>query len=72
MNSLKRLKHQDLLCWFIIIVAIVLSFISIFTPPVGEIDNSVLMWLAQALAFVGACIGIDSRYKSKLEKRDND
>ena len=39
--------------------------ISLFLPPRGEIDPTVLTAYGETLTFVGALIGIDYRYREK-------
>lgn len=47
--------------------AVVFAIAGIFTPPVGEIDESVLMLIAQLLVFCATLLGVDS-YFDKMRK----
>ena len=39
--------------------AIIIGFIALFIPPQGEIDSSVLCFVAQLLLFTSSILGID-------------
>lgn len=43
---------------FCILWASVLSFVAIVLPPLGEIDSSVLILIAQILLLVATCVGL--------------
>lgn len=42
----------------VLTTGIVLSYISFFLPPQGEITNSVLQYFAQTLMFAGSVFGL--------------
>ena len=50
---------------FLLVCAVVLAFIGVFTEPVGEIHNSILILFAEILGFVGAVLNIDYKYASR-------
>ena len=50
---------------FLIVCAVVLAFIGVFTEPIGEIHNSILILFAEVLGFVGAVLNIDYKYASR-------
>lgn len=59
-------------CWSAIgmlISGVVMSFCGFFTPPVGEISDSVLWFIAQCLIYAGSALGIDVVIDHKLQKR---
>lgn len=43
---------------FCILWACVLSFVALVLPPMGEIDSSVLVLIAQVLLLVATCVGL--------------
>lgn len=61
----KKLKYQYVLSTLLMIVGCGLLIASFCVPPVGIIDNSVLIAFGQVLTFVGALLGIDYSYAAK-------
>jgi len=61
MNSKLQLILAVVLCAF----GCVLIITSFIVPPLGVIDNSVLVAFGEILTFVGSLIGIDYHYKAK-------
>ena len=47
--------------------AVVFATAGILTPPVGEIDESVLMLIAQLLVFCATLLGVDSYFDKMRE-----
>ena len=47
---------------------IVLAYISLFLPPPGEIDDSVIYIFAQILIYAGSIFGIEHYINEKLKK----
>ena len=47
---------------------ILLAFISLFLPPPGEIDDSVLYIFAQILIYAGSIFGIEHYINEKMKK----
>lgn len=45
--------------------SIIVGVVGIFLPPLGVIDNSILIWTAQLLAFVASVLGIKLPTKSQ-------
>jgi uncharacterized membrane protein len=43
----------------LLVISLVFAFVSLLSPPKGEIHSSVLMFTAEALCFVACCLGID-------------
>ena len=48
------------LAWLAFFVAVVFATISLFMPPQGKIDASVLMWCAQLLILCATFLGVES------------
>lgn len=48
------------LAWLSFIVAVLFAIISLFLPPKGKIDASVLMWCAQLLILCATFLGVES------------
>ncbi len=58
-------------CGIITLLAgIVLTFIGIYAPPMGEISGSVLAALGEFLSFSGAALGIGSYTALQIKKID--
>lgn len=38
---------------------VVLAYLGFWVPPIGEISNSVLLFVSQTLIYAGAALGID-------------
>lgn len=51
-------KPKYMLASFLVVSGVVLSYISFFTPPVGEISNSVLGYLGECLIWAGSMFGM--------------
>lgn len=58
---------KNVLATLLITSGIVLSYISFFTPPRGEVAASVLEYTCQTLIWAGSMLGITSyvNYKTK-------
>ena len=54
------------------LIGIGLLWTSLFIPPVGIIDASVLAAVGEVLTFSGALVGIDYSYRFKHFKLEND
>lgn len=63
-----RLYYQEILGFVCVLAAIVMTFISLFLPPPGEIDASVLVLVGEVLCFVGALIGINAAASNNIKK----
>jgi uncharacterized membrane protein len=56
-------KRESVKLWIsvlLLVVSLIFGFISLMSPPRGVIDSSVLMFVAEALAFVAAVLGIEA------------
>lgn len=54
-----------------LIGGITLSFLSLYLPPIGIIDSSVLILIGEVLTFVGALWGLHDFTKLKIKQIDN-
>lgn len=50
------------------VVGVILSFMGLFLPPIGVIDNSVLIAVGQFLTLAAAGLGIKEYVDGKLEQ----
>ena len=48
------------LAWMAFLVATLFATVSLFLPPQGKIDPSVLMWCAQLLILCATFLGVES------------
>lgn len=62
----RKLKFQYAISALLVIVGCGLLIAGFCVPPVGIIDNSVLIAFGEILTFVGAVIGVDYTYKAKI------
>lgn len=51
-----------------IVSGLTMLFMGLWIPPVGKIDNSVLIAFGEVATFAGSLIGVDYTYKYKTEK----
>lgn len=66
-----KLRFQLIVSALLIIVGCGLLVAGFCVPPVGIIDNSVLIAFGEILTFVGAVFGIDYSYKYKIQKAND-
>ena len=62
-KEVNKLSLQLGLAIVLVIFGIGLIVASFIVPPMGVIDNSVLVAYGETLTFVGALIGVDYSYK---------
>ena len=60
-----KLKVHLLAAVSLAIFGLLLLLLSFFTPPIGNIDNSVLVAVGEVFTFSGSVMGIDYKYKCK-------
>lgn len=66
-------KVVQLLCAIVlVVVGVALLFIGIFTPPAGQIHESLLVAFGEILTFAGSIFGIDYTYRYKMTKLNFD
>lgn len=51
-----------------LIGGIVISFIGLYMPPIGQIDHSVLILIGEVLTFVGALFGLHDFTQLQMKK----
>jgi hypothetical protein len=62
-------KRESVKLWIsvlLLVVSLIFGAYSLVSPPRGVIDSSVLMFVAEALAFVAAVLGIEM-YEAKKQ-----
>ena len=64
----KKLEIQLIVACFLVIVGVGLLIAGFCIPPVGIIDNSVLVAFGEISTFAGSLFGIDYHYKHKAMK----
>ena len=67
-----KLRFQLVVSAILIIVGCGLLIAGFCVPPLGIIDNSVLIAFGEILTFVGAIFGIDYSYKVKIKNNSKD
>ena len=65
---MEKQKLQTILSFICIFAAIIMTFVSLFMPPPGEIHTSVLILTGEVLVFVGALVGIDAVASSNIAR----
>ena len=68
----EKLRFQLIVSAVLVAVGCGLLIAGFSVPPVGIIDNSVLIAFGEILTFVGAIFGIDYKYKIEKRNRDNE
>jgi len=56
-------RNEIIIAFTLCISGVVLLFLGLYLPPVGEIDSSVLVAYGETLTFAGSLIGIDYHYR---------
>lgn len=75
MERKRKILYEDIkigVATLVLIAGIVLTFISLYMPPEGEISGSVLAALGQFLAFSGAVYGIGYYGAIQVKKIDKE
>lgn len=67
-----KLKFQLIISAVLVAVGCGLLIAGFSVPPVGIIDNSILIAFGEILTFVGAIFGIDYSYKVKVINQDKE
>lgn len=62
-----KIQEQGIIAFLTIIVGCALLVAGFTVPPLGVIDNSVLIAFGEICTFVGALVGIDYSYKFKAQ-----
>ena len=53
----------------VLTTGVVLSYIDYFMPPIGQIEDSVLAYLAHTMMFVGSIFGVKTYVDYRLPKK---
>lgn len=53
----------------VLTTGIILSYIDYFMPPIGQITDSVLAYLAQTMMFAGSILGVKTYVDYRLPKQ---
>ena len=69
---INKLQVQLMVSVVLIVVGCGLLVAGFCVPPVGIIDNSILIAFGEILTFVGAIFGIDYSYKARRLKDKED
>lgn len=70
MNKKTRLNIQLLSAVGLVIIGCVLLIYGFVVPPLGVIDNSVLVAFGEICTFAGALFGVDYNYRYKIHTSD--
>ena len=66
MNKKTRLNLQLISAVGIVIIGCILLIFGFVVPPLGVINNSVLVAFGETCTFAGALFGVDYNYKYKI------
>ena len=72
LSQKQKMTLEFLFGFICALIGIGLLWTSLFIPPVGIIDASVLAAVGEVLTFSGALVGIDYSYRFKHFKLEND
>ena len=53
----------------VLTTGVVLSYIDYFAPPMGQIEDSVLAYLAHTMMFAGSSLGVKTYVDYRLPKK---
>lgn len=70
MNKNSRLNLQLLSAVALILLGSALLIAGFVVPPLGIIDNSVLIAFGEICTFAGALFGVDYKYKYKMSNKE--
>ena len=65
-------KLSSVLCLSSFWVGVILIFVGLLLPPIGEVSGSVLTGVGFFLTFCGSLIGINNHYKFETQKMKAD
>ena len=71
LSQKQKMTLEFLFGFICALIGIGLLWTSLFIPPVGIIDASVLAAVGEVLTFSGALVGIDYSYRFKHSKLEN-
>lgn len=67
-----KTREQGFIALIAIVVGCILMIAGFCVPPLGVIDNSVLIAFGEIATFVGALVGIDYNYKINRNGNNKD
>lgn len=59
---------QSITAIVVLTTGVVLSYIDYFVPPMGQIEDSVLAYLAHTMMFAGSILGVKTYVDYRLPK----
>lgn len=65
MQKANKLNFQLFTAIFLVLIGCILLIFGFCVPPLGVIDNSVLIAFGETCTFAGALFGVDYNYKYK-------
>ena len=65
---MKRTSVQYVSAMAMLTSGVILSFLGFFTPPEGEISDSVLWYVAQSLIYAGSIFGVGIYFDKRLRE----
>lgn len=71
MNNKTKLNLQLITAVGLVIIGCVLLVLGFIVPPLGIIDNSVLVAFGETCTFAGALFGVDYNYRYKIHINKN-
>ena len=60
--------HRIITAYVMLVSAIVMALISLFTPPEGEIADTVLWYIAQSLLYAASAFGLSAFVELKIKE----
>lgn len=61
-------KTKEIIATIVLFIGLAMSITAMILPPLGVIDNSVLVLFGEILTFVGACWGLKEYISLQVEK----
>lgn len=61
-------RQKEIVATIVLFVGLAMSITAMILPPLGVIDNSVLIWFGEILTFVGAAWGLKEYVNLQIEK----
>ena len=61
-------NFQLIISFILILLGMGLLISGVCIPPIGTIDNSILIAFGEILTFVGSLFGIDYKYRCKIKE----
>lgn len=71
-NTPRRPTAQTVSAFMMLLAGIALTFCSFFTPPRGELTESVVAFMGEALIYAASVFGLTAYVDAKLKKLRNE